>query len=163
MPARRKRTAIVITLALLTAAYGVFTIVHLQSRRAMNTTEDVYTALVYYLEVNSGIFPATELALTGNSFIEHLPNGRYIVRSRPESRWRPQTYGEVIRDFNAYDILWAADLGALCIDPLGRVMDPAGREVYLMRSPWPGTTAFDRDATRSLVELARELRKLERE
>lgn len=157
MPTRGK-LAITFVLLLAAVAYFAFVVVHRRYRLTMNRAEDVYTALVYFLEANSGSFPTTEQQLTNSAFIERLPDGGYVVRARPESRWRPKTYGEMIRDFGAYHITWGVDLNVLHVDAGGGVQDATGHDFVLMRCPWPGASRFERDVTRSLVELAKELR-----
>ncbi|MBI5863668.1 MAG: hypothetical protein HZB38_03995 [Planctomycetes bacterium] len=100
-------------------------------------TQDLVTGLIYFLEQHAGRFPATEQEFTSSAFIEKTGDGGIRVLPQPNTRYRPKTYGIVIRDLARFKVAWGADLTQIHVDERGIGRLPDGREITLVC--WPSS------------------------
>lgn len=126
-----------------------------QIRRGLPPTQDLVTGLIYFMEAHGGRFPASADEFLASDFIERIDERTIRIRPWPDTRFRRKTWGAPIRDLERYGVAWGADLSKLTIDERGRVRDPQGREVVLVR--WPDSPRSGRSYSRLLLAIYRQL------
>lgn len=121
----------------------------------LTQTQDVVTALIYFLEDHEARFPATEDEFRASAFIEKTPDGIRVL-PKPNTKFRRETHGIVIRDLAPFQIAWGADLTSIQIDDRGKPRWPDGTEASLVR--WPSSPPSSKAYTLMLLTFAEQIR-----
>lgn len=122
----------------------------------LSQTQDLVTALSYWMEGHNGDFPPSEAAFLAAPFIELLPDGGFRVRPNPESSYRRETHGIPIRDLAPFQIAWGTDLGAITIDETGKARTTDDKLIELVR--WPSSPPSGRGFTAFLLDIRNQIR-----
>lgn len=101
-------------------------------KHSVQTIEDLFTALVYFLEDHEGRFPATADELLKSKIVRQEADGQIRVEPRSSSRFRPQAYGQPF-DLRRLDVRWGTDLSQLSFEKqAGIVRDENGHDTLLL-------------------------------
>ncbi len=119
-------------------------------------TQDVVTALIYFLEAHDGRFPASEAELRACSFVENLPGGGLRVRAPESTRYRRDPYGIPIASLEPFRIAWGTQFESLTLDEYGKARNADGRKVELVC--WPSSPPSGKGYTWILLDVAQECR-----
>lgn len=119
-------------------------------------TQDLITALAYWLETHSGDFPPSEADFLAAPFIEKLPDGGFRVRPNPASNYRREVHGIAIRDLAPFQIAWGTDLGSLTVDETGKARTADDKTIELVR--WPSSPPSGKGYTAFLLDVRNQVR-----
>ncbi len=150
------RTGLMVVAGCLVASVVIAFALKSLYKEDLSATQELAVGLIYYIEASGGQFPASREAFLASPYVEQDPNGTIRVRGNPDSNYRRQTQGVPIADLEPFEIAWGADLASLEIDERGRVRDPNGRPVELIR--WPSSPPSGKAYSRLLVLVGREVR-----
>lgn len=118
-------------------------------------TQDLITALAYWLETHNGDFPPGEAEFLAAPFIEKLPEGGFRVRPNPTSKFR-QPHGIPFRDLAPFQITWGVDLGSLTVDETGKARTADDKILELVR--WPSSPPSGKGYTAFLLDVRNQVR-----
>jgi hypothetical protein len=113
-------------------AIGLFSFV--RYKHSVQTIEDLFTALVYFLEDHDGRFPASAEEFLKSEFVQKQPDGKISVQPRPTSRFRPHAYGVPMR-LDDMGVPWGIRLEELKFEKLDRdgiLRDSRGYDTFLI-------------------------------
>lgn len=130
---------VVVTVCLLiSTALAVF--LSLRYKNDLAATQDVVTALIYFMESHDGRFPASPEEFLESSFIERSSDGAFRVNPLANTRFRRETHGIPIRDLAPFQIGWGADVDNIVIDERGLARFADEREARLVSWPSSGSS-----------------------
>ncbi len=122
----------------------------------LSQTQDLITALSYWLEAHNGDFPPSEADFLASPFINPLDDGGFTVRPMPGSNYRRETHGIPIRDLAPFEIAWGTDLGAITIDETGKARTADDKLIELVR--WPSSPPSGKGFTAFLLDIRNQIR-----
>lgn len=112
------------------AAIGLVSFI--RYKHSVHTIEDLFTALVYFLEDHEGRFPASADELLQSDFVKKEGDGNFRVEPRSTSRFRPTTYGQRI-ELDRMGVRWGVDLSRLSFEKLtGIIRDEDAHDALLL-------------------------------
>lgn len=101
-------------------------------KHSVETIEDLFTGLVYFLEDHAGRFPASADEFLKSDFVKSDADGRIRISGRPASPYRPHAYGVPI-DLARMHVTWGVDLSALRLEKvLWIIRDPSDHDTMLI-------------------------------
>lgn len=122
----------------------------------ISQTQDLVTALAYWMEAHDGDFPPSEAEFLASPFIEPLADGGFRVRPNAASNYRRETHGIAIRDLAPFQIAWGTDLGSVTVDETGKARTPDDKIVELVR--WPSSPPSGKGYTAFLLDIRNQIR-----
>ncbi|MDX2200179.1 MAG: hypothetical protein SF069_14555 [Phycisphaerae bacterium] len=137
---RRTRTGLLVVALTMIAGMAIGAVSFVQYKHSVHTIEDLFTAIVYFMDDHGGRFPASQEELVQSGLLRILPDGGMqfdTTRSRSGHPIRPHLVGAKVASLERFAVPWGLDLGALCYEVIPHdaliVRDPAnGHEVLAL-------------------------------
>ena len=120
-------------------------------QRRVAATSDVFSALVLFLELHDGRFPASEEEFVRDSFERKGPHSELVVRDPGHSLNVGKVYGTPFNDLKAFEIRYGTPLADLDGTGSTVVSRQTGEDILLIKLP--EGEAASRKYTKALFEV----------